>query len=63
MIAFDLQRQYNIATRVGMHCAPAAHKSLKTFPNGTVRISFSYFNTIEEVQYTIDAIKLLIKEA
>ncbi len=63
MIAFDLQRQYNIATRVGMHCAPAAHKSLKTFPNGTVRISFSYFNTIEEVQYTIDAIKILIKEA
>ena len=60
MIAFDLERKYHIATRVGMHCAPAAHKSLKTFPNGTVRVSFSYFNTIEEVQYLIDALNNLL---
>lgn len=59
VIAFQLERQYNIASRVGMHCAPAAHKSLNTFPNGTVRVSFSYFNTIEEVEYLINAIEAL----
>jgi len=60
MVAFDLQRTYNIATRVGMHCAPAAHKSLGTFPNGTVRVSFSYFNTIEEVKYLLDALTIIL---
>lgn len=60
MVAFELQKTYNIATRVGMHCAPAAHKSLNTFPNGTVRISFSYFNTLEEVQYLIDALNQIL---
>jgi selenocysteine lyase/cysteine desulfurase len=43
-------------TRCGLHCAPSAHKTLKTFPDGTVRFSFSHFNTIEEVDYTIDSI-------
>jgi selenocysteine lyase/cysteine desulfurase len=60
VISFNLERQFNIATRVGMHCAPAAHKTLNTFPNGTIRVSFSYFNTIEEVKYLIDAIQELM---
>lgn len=60
VISFNLEKKYNIATRVGMHCAPAAHKTLNTFPNGTLRVSFSYFNTIEEVQYLIDAINELM---
>lgn len=62
VMAFKLERTYNIATRVGMHCAPAAHKSLNTFPNGTLRVSFSYFTTIEEVDYLIQAINTLTKE-
>lgn len=61
MIAFDLQRKYHIATRVGMHCAPAAHKALNTFPNGTVRVSFSYFTSQEEVAYLIEALNELLK--
>lgn len=62
MVAFLLEKNYHIATRVGMHCAPAAHKSLKSFPNGTVRFSFSYFNTLEEVNQCIAAIKEIIQE-
>jgi len=43
-----------------MHCAPSAHETLKTFPRGTVRFSFSHFNTREEVEYTLEAIKKLV---
>lgn len=56
MVSFLLEKEYGIATRVGMHCAPSAHKTLNTFPNGTVRVSFSYFNTIEEIDYLIKAL-------
>jgi selenocysteine lyase/cysteine desulfurase len=43
-------------TRVGLHCSPSAHKTLNTFPKGTLRFSFGHFNTVEEVDYTIDSI-------
>lgn len=58
-ISFRLNDEYGIATRCGMHCAPSAHQTLGTFPRGTVRFSFSHFNTMEEVDYTLDAIKKL----
>ena len=46
--AFLLDERYGIMTRVGLHCAPAAHKTLGTFPAGTVRFSFGWANTEEE---------------
>lgn len=49
--------QKDIITRVGLHCAPLAHKSLGTFPRGTIRFSFGYFNTLEDIDITIKAIK------
>lgn len=55
MIAFDLEQDYGIMTRVGFHCAPIAHKTLGTFPKGTVRFSFSKNNTIEEIDRCIKA--------
>lgn len=55
-VAFLLDRDYGIMTRVGLHCAPSAHKTLNTFPKGTVRFSFGHTNTEEEVKYTLDAI-------
>ncbi|MCR3955933.1 MAG: aminotransferase class V-fold PLP-dependent enzyme [Gudongella sp.] len=58
-ISFRLNDEYGIATRCGMHCAPSAHETLGTFPRGTVRFSFSHFNTMEEVEYTLDAIRRL----
>ena len=62
IVSFYLSSKYKIMTRVGMHCAPRAHKTLKTFPQGTVRFSFSHFNTKEEVDICIDAIKTILDD-
>lgn len=59
--AFLLDREYGIMTRVGMHCAPNAHRVLGTYPGGTLRFSFGYFNTEDEVAYTLRALESIIK--
>jgi len=48
-----LDKQYNIACRAGLHCAPDAHRTLGTFDQKLVRFSFSYFNKTEEVDYAL----------
>lgn len=58
--AFELEQQYGIMTRVGLHCSPLAHKSLGTFPRGTVRFSFSASNTAEEIDLCIAGLKDLL---
>lgn len=60
MLSWELEQSYHIATRVGMHCAPSAHKALNTYPQGTVRFSFSSFNTEEEIDYAVKAIKEIV---
>ena len=55
-IAFRLDSEYGVMTRCGLHCAPNAHRTLGTYPQGTVRFSFGYGNTEEEVDYASDAI-------
>lgn len=60
-VAFNLESNYGIMTRCGLHCAPRAHKTLGTFPQGTVRFSFSQFNTKEEVDFCLNAIKEILK--
>lgn len=55
--AFQLETDYGIMTRVGLHCAPIAHKSLGTYPQGTVRIAFSAQNTLEEIDILLNAFK------
>ncbi|MCT4594263.1 MAG: aminotransferase class V-fold PLP-dependent enzyme [Anaeromicrobium sp.] len=60
-ISYRLYKEFGIMTRCGLHCAPSAHKTLNTFPHGTVRFSFSHFNTIHEVNYTIESINKCIK--
>ena len=62
IVSFYLSSKYKIMTRVGMHCAPRAHKTLKTFPQGTARFSFSHFNTKEEVDICINAIKTILSD-
>ncbi len=59
--AFELDSEYGISTRCGLHCAPNAHKTLGTYPQGTVRFSLGYSNTEEEVRYVIEAVKKLTK--
>ena len=56
-ITFLLDSQYNIATRSGIHCAPLAHKTLGTLKQGAVRFSMGYFNTKEEIDKAIEALK------
>lgn len=55
-VAFQLEDQFGILTRCGLHCAPSAHRTLGTFPRGTVRFSFGWFTTEEDVDWTLAAI-------
>ena len=55
--AFRLDFEFGIETRVGLHCAPNAHKTLGTFPTGTIRFSFGNFNTGEDVDAAINAVR------
>ena len=54
--AWELDARYGIMTRVGLHCAPAAHKALGTYPTGTLRFSFGWWNTLEEIQRGLNAL-------
>ena len=56
-IAYLLDKNYGIMTRVGLHCAPSAHETLHTYPMGTIRFSFGYFNTEEEVLLAVKALE------
>ena len=60
-ITFLLDSEYNIATRSGIHCAPLAHKTLGTLEQGAVRFSIGYFNTKEEIDKAINALKEIAK--
>ena len=55
-LAFQLDRQYGIMARGGLHCAPAAHRSIGTFPQGTLRLSPGFFNTESEIQAVLNAL-------
>ena len=52
-----LDEQYEIGVRPGMHCAPYAHATIKSEKNGAVRFSFGIFNTKEEIEQAISAVK------
>jgi len=62
MIAFQLEQKYGVLTRCGLHCAPNAHKTLQTFPQGTVRFSLGNFTTENDLQAAVAAIKELCTE-
>ena len=55
--AFELETDYGILTRCGLHCAPSAHKTLDTFPRGTVRFSLGFASTESDVDTALAAIK------
>ncbi|MGL4850250.1 MAG: aminotransferase class V-fold PLP-dependent enzyme [Clostridium sp.] len=46
-----------ISNRAGLHCAPKTHQTIGTFPLGTVRLSISYFNTLEDIEYALSILK------
>ena len=51
-----LDQTFDIKVRTGLHCAPIMHKTIGTFPLGTIRLSPGYFNSLEEIEVTIKAI-------
>lgn len=52
-----------IKTRTGLHCAPLAHKTIGTYPNGTVRLSISYFTTKKDIDYTLMILNKLLSNS
>jgi len=62
-VGLRLDEEYGIMCRVGLHCAPAAHKTLGTFPVGAVRFGLSVFSTQAEVNEALDAVRELAQEA
>ena len=62
-IAYELESTYYIMTRVGLHCAPRAHQTLGTYPEGTVRFSFGYANTLKDVESALSALNTIVKSA
>ena len=60
-IAYELESTYHIMTRVGLHCAPRAHQTLGTYPEGTVRFSFGYANTHKDVESALSALHKIVK--
>lgn len=56
-IAARLEEGFGILTRCGLHCAPSAHRTLGTFPRGTVRLSLGWFNTEADIDRALRAIK------
>jgi cysteine desulfurase / selenocysteine lyase len=59
-IGFVLDEEYGVLTRVGLHCAPAAHRTIGTFPEGTVRFAPGAQTTAAEVNAAIEAVARII---
>ena len=59
-VAWQLDSEYGVMTRVGLHCAPNAHKTLGTYPAGTIRFSFGPENTTKELDYAIQGLKKIL---
>jgi len=57
--AFRLETEFGILTRCGLHCAPSAHKTLDTFPRGTVRFSLGFANTEADIDAALEAIRTI----
>ena len=58
-LSFLLDKNFGIITRSGIHCAPLAHKTIGTLALGTCRVSLSYFNTQEEIEVFLEALKIV----
>ena len=59
-VAWQLDNEYGVMTRVGLHCAPNAHKTLGTYPAGTIRFSFGPENTKNELDFAIQGLKKIL---
>lgn len=60
-VSFTLDNDYNISNRSGLHCAPLAHKTIGSFPSGSIRLSLSYFNTKNDIDYALASLNKISK--
>ena len=60
-VGHRLDRDFGVMVRVGLHCAPSAHRSIGTFPTGTVRVAFGFFNSQEDVAVVLEALETLAR--
>jgi cysteine desulfurase family protein len=61
--ASRLEKEFGILCRPGLHCAPAAHRTIGTFPEGTVRFGLGVFNTEAEIEAAIQAVSLISRKS
>jgi len=61
--ALALDEEFGILCRVGLHCAPAAHRTIGTFPQGTIRFSPGYFTTSQDIDRALEAVETLAQRA
>ena len=62
-ISLELDERFDIMSRPGLHCAPSAHRTIGTFPEGTVRFSFGMFTTEEEIKSAVRAVETIAAKA
>jgi cysteine desulfurase family protein len=62
-VGLRLDEEHGVLCRVGLHCSPAAHRTLGTFPGGTVRFGLGVFNTSAEVARAVEGVRRLASEA
>jgi selenocysteine lyase/cysteine desulfurase len=55
-VGFRLDQDFDISVRVGLHCAPDAHRTIGTYPRGTVRVSPGFFTTEEDIAAFLHAL-------
>ena len=60
-IGLRLDEEYGVLSRVGLHCAPAAHRTIGSFPEGTVRLAPGFFTTVDDVQKAIKSISKVLR--
>jgi cysteine desulfurase/selenocysteine lyase len=58
-LSYRLYEQTGLMTRSGLHCAPGAHRAIGTFPAGTTRFSFGYFNTPQDIEQAIATLRTI----
>ena len=60
-IGLQLDEEFSVLCRVGLHCAPAAHRTLGTFPEGTVRFAPGLFTSLDDIRATVAAVERITR--
>jgi cysteine desulfurase/selenocysteine lyase len=62
-VALQLEEDFRIMCRPGLQCSPVAHKTMGTFPQGSVRLSPGHFNSGHDVERTLEAVRQIARKA